>query len=402
MATITSAGTGAWGTGATWAGGTKPGAGDTAIIADGHTVTVNESTAALVKVSPNGANGTGQLAIVLTAADITLAAATIQAYKAAPFISVTGTAKILTVAGNIVGGDATNAACLYVHSACAVNITGNITAGTVATGYGVFTDAASTITITGNVSGTSAAGHVVYNTSTGGITITGNVTGSDTAGKAGVYLAGASATTITGAVTAGAYAAAHGVDNHSTGALLITGNVAGSAGAASYGVLNYTTGTVGVTGNVTGGTVATSYGVYNTSTGIGCIAGNITSGGSTNVIGVLNYSTAKVFINGIIGTTTTPEDAYSGTYYDCSERSAVRKGMFINPIRADMGCCAFSNAATVAVPTSLTFVVSGIGRTESALAVASCPVGNVSNGLVTFTKATSTLLDKLHYTLYGY
>ena len=44
---ITSTTSGAWGTGATWVGGTKPTTDDDVVIAAGHSVQVDEQTAVL-------------------------------------------------------------------------------------------------------------------------------------------------------------------------------------------------------------------------------------------------------------------------------------------------------------------------------------------------------------------
>lgn len=58
-ATITSAGIGGWGNGATWVGGVTPVDGDVAVIANTHTVTINEDAA----VGTNGAAGTDAVII---------------------------------------------------------------------------------------------------------------------------------------------------------------------------------------------------------------------------------------------------------------------------------------------------------------------------------------------------
>ena len=88
MATITSAGSGNWGTGATWVGGVAPADNDAVVIASGHTVVFNVDTSAWA----NGINGitvTGTLSVSTTTSSY-------MKMKAATTISGAGTFNVGT------------------------------------------------------------------------------------------------------------------------------------------------------------------------------------------------------------------------------------------------------------------------------------------------------------------
>jgi len=70
--------------------------------------------------------------------------------------------------------------------------------------------------------------------------------------------------------------------------------------------------------------------------------------------------------------------------------------------KADIGSIAFSSTdTTVAVPTTLSFVYAGIGITTTGASGATCPVGRVTAGSVTFTRTDTTSGDVLQYIIVG-
>lgn len=73
-------------------------------------------------------------------------------------------------------------------------------------------------------------------------------------------------------------------------------------------------------------------------------------------------------------------------------------------LKCEAGNIAFTTTGTtVAVPTSLVYVIGVMGQTTTGKLVCSAPVGNVTNGSVTFTRADgSSSGDILNYTLFGY
>ena len=72
--------------------------------------------------------------------------------------------------------------------------------------------------------------------------------------------------------------------------------------------------------------------------------------------------------------------------------------------KIDSGSIAFvTSGLTLAVPTTLSFVYAGLGITTTTPFGASCPVGRVTAGSVTFTRAAGgTSGDILNYILIGY
>lgn len=72
--------------------------------------------------------------------------------------------------------------------------------------------------------------------------------------------------------------------------------------------------------------------------------------------------------------------------------------------KVDAGSIAFATTdLTIAVPTTLSFIYAGLGITTTTPFGASCPVGRVTAGSVTFTRASGgTSADVLNYILFGY
>mgnify|MGYP001610252202 FL=1 len=72
--------------------------------------------------------------------------------------------------------------------------------------------------------------------------------------------------------------------------------------------------------------------------------------------------------------------------------------------KVDAGSIAFvTSATTIAVPTTLSYIYAGVGITTTTPFGASCPVGKVTAGSVTFTRASGgTSADVLNYILFGY
>jgi len=71
--------------------------------------------------------------------------------------------------------------------------------------------------------------------------------------------------------------------------------------------------------------------------------------------------------------------------------------------RVEAGSIAFTTtSATVAVGTTLSFVYAGLGVTQTGASGATCPVGRVSHGSVTFTRTGTESGDTLNYILVGY
>ena len=72
--------------------------------------------------------------------------------------------------------------------------------------------------------------------------------------------------------------------------------------------------------------------------------------------------------------------------------------------KIDAGSIAFAGAdLTVAVPTTLSYIYAGLANTTTTPFGASCPVGRVTAGSVTFTRvAGGTSGDVMDYVLIGY
>ena len=189
MATITSAATGNWSSGATWVGGVKPGVNDRAVIASGHVVTLDED--ATIQGISGAAATTNRLDITtsrtLTCTIDAIAAKSI--VNGVDLIRISGIGTTVTInAPAIIAWGLGNTAAIRITSICTVNINANIVYGTgsnpAANGTPpVSIEAAATVTIVGDIyhgglTGTATAATGLSITANAIVTITGNITAS--------------------------------------------------------------------------------------------------------------------------------------------------------------------------------------------------------------------------------
>jgi len=260
MATIVAAQTGNWSDGATWVGGTKPGASDTAQT-DAYDVTIDEdvictrleatSTGSfLVTAAPRSitaaiqGSGTNTCVKMTHAANTVTINGNIGANAGGVTLHITGNGGTTTIIGDVSGGLATNIHVISKALAGTVNVIGNITGGSTASSYSLYNTGA-VVNVTGNVTG--GIGSAIYHNTTQQLSVTGDVTTSSTSYDGdGIYNASTGTVAITGNVTGNSQknSGAFGIDNHSTGTVTVSGTATG--GAYSPAIRNFVGGTVNV------------------------------------------------------------------------------------------------------------------------------------------------------------
>jgi hypothetical protein len=354
MATRYAVATGVWSATSTWDNTTALPATTDTVVANGYTVTIDQSAqctqiqtlaigsgatvtftasaGAITSVTTTppaggtlypvsstfpllvtGGGGTGGRVTATTNAS-----GVITSYSATPAAGGTGYSTTTGAATSASGGGFTladgvtlTAAVLAGTTTCltyagaspnSASVVGNVT-GSVGTAgmHGAAMNGTGTLNVTGNCLGASGSGLVCF--STGTVTIVGQCTGG-TSGE-GALLLGAGTMTITGACTGGSGATTYGAENRVAGTLTVTGNCTGGSGATAYGLNNASTGQVSVTGNCTGGSGATAYGLNNASTGQVSVTGDCIAGTALGAVGLYNASTGPVHLEGNqIGTIT--------------------------------------------------------------------------------------------------
>ena len=280
MATINSAASGNFNSGATWVGGVVPTIGDTAVALAGHTITINSNVACDEVTNANNsgyfnlldtytltANVTGGASAAnngtvryngTTSATIVGNVTNTQAanFTAAVYQTGTGT---LNITGNITGGTANISRYGVLTIAGNITVTGNVTSGTTAGSSGIESSGiSSVITVTGNVSsagtGSVNVDGILASGTTVNIFVTGAVTGGTSTGTAPGVRATSSASIIDVVGSINATSTQHGVSP--VGSLLISGNINdANNGKPAYSVIS----TTFVRVRVTTGAVTTHY-----------------------------------------------------------------------------------------------------------------------------------------------
>lgn len=370
MATITSATSGNFSAGATWVGGVVPGPADDAVVATGHTVTIDTNVTVLSfqqagtgkfvlgggrTVSGNvianaGTYNTGGATVEVTASfgttatingNITGTGSTGQ-FSCGVLISGLGT---FILNGNVTGfsgnlGATVGAPAIYTNVNSSITINGNLIAATGNLKVCVFIDAASsaTLTINGNIiGGSSGVGTIVQvNGVSPLVYVVGNITA---AASAGMSVGSTSPSiNVTGNVSGGFGSNAHGINFATTsGTLNVVGNVTGGNANNLRGILvSSNAAVVNVTGTITGlsnanadgialsGTTSTLFatGNFNAgSGGSGVFASAIFASGASITINAVGTATANGFLSPAItssSTTTNTGVIFQGDMIDGS------------------------------------------------------------------------------------
>lgn len=213
MATITSAASGNWNTGATWLGGNVPTAADDVVIGAGHTVTLD---ADVTIISLSGAANTASNLSITTSRTLICTGAngiTAKSINAGlGLVRITGVGITVNINSVLRGTNtaASGSRAVSVDSICIVNIVGNVLANVGASGSSALTiTAAAVVTVNGDVllnPGMAANASGIIADSGCTLTITGNVLAdTSTTNSATAIRNATSACTIniTGNVTAG-------------------------------------------------------------------------------------------------------------------------------------------------------------------------------------------------------
>lgn len=227
MAVITSAATGNFSAGATWSGGVVPGAADDAIVATGHTVTIDTNTTVLSIQSSGGTfNINNGVTLTCTATDGIKgpSAGSVQTLR----FTLTGN-QSATIIGNVRGSTAVNVATIRLDGTGTLNITGDVSATTTLSIQGVLaTSAAGRYIVTGNITGgtTSSAYGAFMNTANSRLDVTGNLNGGSASGTSAVNVQAAVTVVVVGNCTANTGSA---MFHNQAGAVIdITGTITAS------------------------------------------------------------------------------------------------------------------------------------------------------------------------------
>lgn len=226
MATITTGGSGNWSSttnNAPWPSGTKPTTGDVVVIATGHTVTLDENTAAL---GAAGISGSGTAVLDISGTRTINGCVSYSGTATSGFVTL-GTGDDLTITYG--GGAGTSAVSNSSSGYCVV-----------AGGSGVLT-----VSNTGGVAAqNTSSGRTISHGSTGNLTITGSLQ-SPSSGRRCVVVSAAATVSITGDVLNSVGNTETATLDVSAGTVTIDGKLGGSAtiGFALYmagGTVNWT------------------------------------------------------------------------------------------------------------------------------------------------------------------
>lgn len=230
MAVITSTATGNFSAGATWAGGVVPGAADDAVVATGHTVTIDTNTTVLSIQSSGGVFRISNGVTLTCTATNGVKGPSAGSNPTLGFNLAAG--ESATVVGNVVGSTAVSQFAITLGGTGTLNVTGNVTGGSVVNARGILVQSSGRVIVTGNVTSGSATNSwgIDLNTANGRADVIGTVTGGVAYGI--VQNTAASTVVVTGSVTAVANAAIF--NNQVGGVTDITGTVTASTNRAGY------------------------------------------------------------------------------------------------------------------------------------------------------------------------